>query len=104
MRMHSYGMKEIFANSSSERFTHFLILAYCVMILCWKSSQVLTNLWVDAERMMLNIESQNGLVMAEKVMIDLVGKGVAREMKRMRFLELHLSKRLKLVNISKKSV
>ena len=29
--------------------------------------------------MRLNIESQNGLVMAEKVMIDLVGKGVARD-------------------------
>ena len=28
---------------------------------------------------MSNIESQNGLVMAEKVMIDLVGKGVARD-------------------------
>ena len=44
-----------------------------------KTSQVLTNLWVDAERMMSNIESQNGLVMAEKVMIELVGKGVARD-------------------------
>jgi adenylosuccinate lyase len=66
------------ANSSSERFTlsHSSILCHDIML---KSSQVLTNLWVDAERMMLNIESQNGLVMAEKVMIDLVGKGVARD-------------------------
>ena len=66
------------ANSSSERFTlsHSSILCHDIIL---KSSQVLTNLWVDAERMMSNIESQNGLVMAEKVMIDLVGKGVARD-------------------------
>ena len=66
------------ANSSSERFTlsHASTLCHDVM---QKTSQVLTNLWVDADRMMLNIESQNGLVMAEKVMIDLVGKGVARD-------------------------
>ena len=44
------------ANSSSERFTlsHSSILCHDIML---KSSQVLTNLWVDAERMMLNIES-----------------------------------------------
>ena len=66
------------ANSSSERFTlsHASTLCHDIML---KTSQVLTNLWVDAERMMSNIESQNGLVMAEKVMIDLVGKGVARD-------------------------
>ena len=66
------------ANSSSERFTlsHASTLCHDVM---QKSSQVLTNLWVDAERMMANIESQKGLVMAEKVMIDLVGKGIARD-------------------------
>ena len=66
------------ANSSSERFTlsHASTLCHDIML---KTSQVLTNLWVDAERMMANIESQNGLVMAEKVMIDLVGKGVARD-------------------------
>ena len=66
------------ANSSSERFTlsHASTLCHDIML---KTSQVLTNLWVDAERMMSNIESQNGLVMAEKVMIELVGKGVARD-------------------------
>ena len=66
------------ANSSSERFTlsHASTLCHDVM---QKTSQVLTNLWVDAERMMTNIESQKGLVMAEKVMIDLVGKGIARD-------------------------
>ena len=66
------------ANSSSERFTlsHSSILCHDIIL---KSSQVLTNLWVDAERMMSNIESQNGLVMAEKVMIELVGKGIARD-------------------------
>ena len=66
------------ANSSSERFTlsHASTLCHDVMN---KTSQVLTNLWVDAEKMRANIESQQGLVMAEKVMIDLVGKGVARD-------------------------
>ncbi len=66
------------ANSSSERFTlsHASTLCHDVMN---KTSQVLTNLWVDAEKMRANIESQQGLVMAEKIMIDLVGKGVARD-------------------------
>lgn len=66
------------ANSSSERFTlsHASTLCHDVMN---KTSQVLTNMWVDAEKMRANIESQQGLVMAEKVMIDLVGKGVARD-------------------------
>jgi adenylosuccinate lyase len=41
--------------------------------------KVITNLWVDKERMISNIESQKGLVMAEKVMLALVEKGVSRE-------------------------
>jgi adenylosuccinate lyase len=44
-----------------------------------KTRDVLTNMWVDAERCMENIKSQRGLVMAEKVMIDLVDHGIARD-------------------------
>tara|TARA_Y100001954_G_scaffold123120_1_gene132214 strand:- start:994 stop:1317 length:324 start_codon:yes stop_codon:yes gene_type:complete len=36
-------------------------------------------MWVDAERCMENILAQRGLVMAEKVMIDLVEKGIPRD-------------------------
>ena len=66
------------ANSSSERFTlsHSSALCHDVMV---KTMQVLTNLWVDAERMLENIDAQRGLVMAEKIMIELVDKGVARD-------------------------
>ena len=66
------------ANSSAERFTLSHASTLCHDVL-QKTSQVLTNLWVDAERMKENIESQKGLVMAEKVMIDLVGKGIPRD-------------------------
>ena len=34
---------------------------------------------VDAERMLANIESQNGLVMAEKIMLALVDEGIHRD-------------------------
>ena len=40
---------------------------------------MLTNLWVDSKRMMSNINSQKGLVMAEKVMIELVDGGIPRD-------------------------
>ncbi len=66
------------ANSSSERFT----LSHASTLLddvIRKTSIVLTNLWVDETRMMENIKSQKGLVMAEKVMLALVDKGVSRE-------------------------
>ena len=66
------------ANSSAERFTLSHASTLCHDVL-QKTSQVLTNLWVDAERMKENIESQKGLVMAEKVMIDLVSKGIPRD-------------------------
>ena len=39
----------------------------------------MSTMWVDAERCMENIKSQRGLVMAEKVMIDLVEHGIARD-------------------------
>ena len=66
------------ANSSSERFTlsHASALAEDVMA---KTADVLTNMWVDKERCLANIYAQKGLVMAEKVMIELVDHGVARD-------------------------
>ena len=66
------------ANSSSERFTlsHASALAEDVMA---KTADVLTNMWVDKERCLANIHAQRGLVMAEKVMIELVDHGVPRD-------------------------
>ena len=66
------------ANSSSERFTlsHASALAEDVMA---KTADVLTNMWVDKARCLANIHSQRGLVMAEKVMIELVDHGVPRD-------------------------
>jgi len=66
------------ANSSSERFTLSHASALCEDVIA-KTADVLTNLWVDADRMMENIKSQRGLVMAEKVMIELVSHGVSRD-------------------------
>ncbi len=66
------------ANSSSERFTlsHASSLLEDVIS---KTSKVLRNIWVDPARMMENITSQKGLVMAEKVMIALVDAGIPRD-------------------------
>ena len=66
------------ANSSSERFTlsHASALAEDVMA---KTADVLTNMWVDKDRCLANIHAQKGLVMAEKVMIELVDHGVPRD-------------------------
>ena len=36
-------------------------------------------MWVDADRCLANIHAQKGLVMAEKVMIDLVDHGIPRD-------------------------
>ena len=44
-----------------------------------KTTDVLTNMWVDKERCLANIHAQKGLVMAEKVMIELVDHGVPRD-------------------------
>ncbi len=66
------------ANSSSERFTLSHASALCEDVIV-KTANVLTNLWVDGERMLKNISNQKGLVMAEKVMIELVGHGIGRD-------------------------
>ena len=64
------------ANSSSERFTLSHGSALCEDVIN-KTRQVLTNMWVDADRCLENIKSQRGLVMAEKVMIELVEHGLS---------------------------
>jgi len=66
------------ANSSSERFTLSHGSALCEDVIA-KTKQVLTNMWVDADRCMENIKSQRGLVMAEKVMIEIVDHGIPRD-------------------------
>ena len=66
------------ANSSSERFTLSHGSALCEDVIK-KTRQVLTNMWVDADRCLENIKSQRGLVMAEKVMIELVEHGIPRD-------------------------
>ena len=66
------------AISSSERFTLSHASALCEDVIS-KTANVLTNLWVDGERMLENIANQKGLVMAEKVMIELVSHGIGRD-------------------------
>ena len=66
------------ANSSSERFTLSHGSALCEDVIA-KTRDVLTNMWVDAERCLENIKAQRGLVMAEKVMIELVSHGIGRD-------------------------
>jgi adenylosuccinate lyase len=67
------------ANSSSERFTlsHSMILLDDVMVKC---DRVLSGLEVNRTKMKENIVSQNGLIMAEKVMLELVDRGMPRDM------------------------
>jgi adenylosuccinate lyase len=66
------------ANSSAERFTlsHSMILLDDILA---KTDKVLSTLVIDAGRMRANIDAQKGLIMAEKVMLALVDKGVARD-------------------------
>ena len=66
------------ANSSSERFTlsHSMILLDDVIAKC---DRVLSGLVVNRAKMKENIESQNGLIMAEKVMLELVDRGMPRD-------------------------
>ena len=66
------------ANSSAERFTlsHAMILLDDILA---KTEGVLSNLVIDAGRMRANIDAQRGLVMAEKVMLELVDRGISRD-------------------------
>ena len=66
------------ANSSAERFTlsHSAILLDDVLAKC---DRVMSKCVVDTDNMLANIERQNGLVMAEKVMIELVDAGIPRD-------------------------
>ncbi len=66
------------ANSSSERITlsHASVLCGDVVD---KTSTVLKNMWVDEDKMRTNIEALKGLIMAEKVMIELVDQGMPRD-------------------------
>ncbi|MEE2624780.1 MAG: adenylosuccinate lyase [Candidatus Thermoplasmatota archaeon] len=66
------------ANSSSERFTlsHSMILLDDIVS---KTNRVLSGMMVDSERMLRNIESQNGLIMAERIMLELVDRGMPRD-------------------------
>ena len=66
------------ANSSSERFTlsHSMILLDDVISKC---NKVLSGLVVDRERMRKNIVDQKGLIMAEKLMLELVDRGMPRD-------------------------
>ena len=66
------------ANSSSERFTLSHASALCEDVIS-KTRQVLKNMWVDGDRCLENIKSQRGLVMAEKIMIELVEYGIPRD-------------------------
>ena len=66
------------ANSSAERFTLSHASALCEDVLA-KTAKVLRGMWVDAARCLKNIEDQRGLVMAEKVMIELTAHGIGRD-------------------------
>ncbi|MGI6009457.1 MAG: adenylosuccinate lyase, partial [Methanomethylophilus sp.] len=66
------------SNSSAERFTlpHvFTLIDYML----WKMNKVFTGLEVHRDRMLKNIASAHGLIMAEPVMMAFVGKGIGRQ-------------------------
>jgi len=65
-------------NSAAERFIipHTSILVDDMLV---KMSKVFSNLEVYPDKMLANIESSNGLIMAEAVMMALVGKGIGRQ-------------------------
>jgi adenylosuccinate lyase len=65
-------------NSAAERFIipHTSILVDDMLV---KMSKVFSNLAVFPDRMLANIESSKGLIMAEAVMMALVGKGIGRQ-------------------------
>jgi adenylosuccinate lyase len=65
-------------NSSAERFIipHVFVLTDDILT---KTEEVFSNLAVRPANMRRNIESSNGLIMAEAVMIALVDKGIGRQ-------------------------
>jgi adenylosuccinate lyase len=65
-------------NSAAERFIipHTSILVDDMLV---KMSKVFSNLVVYPDKMLANIESSNGLIMAEAVMMAMVGKGIGRQ-------------------------
>lgn len=65
-------------NSSAERFIlpHVFVLTDEILI---KMEQVFSGLVVYERNMLRNMESANGLIMAEPVMITLVSKGLGRQ-------------------------
>ncbi len=66
------------SNSSAERFIipHAFVLTDDILT---KTEEVFSNLSVRPENMKKNLDSAKGLVMAEAVMIALVGKGIGRQ-------------------------
>jgi len=65
-------------NSSTERF----VLPHVFALLddmIFKMDDVFTNLSVNKDRMMKNIESAKGLIMAEPVMMKMTEKGIGRQ-------------------------
>lgn len=66
------------SNSSSERYTlpHVFVLTDYMLA---KMDKVFRGLDVHRDRMLRNIESAHGLIMAEPVMMFLVGKGLGRQ-------------------------
>lgn len=66
------------SNSSAERFTipHAFVLLDEMLI---KMAKVFSGLEIHADRMLKNIESAQGLIMAEPVMMKLTEKGLGRQ-------------------------
>lgn len=66
------------SNSSAERFTlpHAFVL---IDQMLYKMNQVFKGLDIHRDRMIKNIQSAHGLIMAEPVMMALVGKGLGRQ-------------------------
>jgi adenylosuccinate lyase len=65
-------------NSSAERFIlpHVMVLSDEILV---KMEQVFSGLVVNEKNMLRNIESANGMIMAEPVMMALVSKGIGRQ-------------------------
>lgn len=65
-------------NSSTERFVLPHVFTLLDDMLC-KMTDVFANLTVNADRMIKNIESAKGLIMAEPVMMRMTEKGIGRQ-------------------------